>query len=231
VAVLAWVMVGLGAAIQAITGFGFSLVSAPFLIAAYHARLGIEINLVLSVALNIVLVVVNRRSVRVRSALGLLAPAAVATVAVGLLLKSSAGNAWSITAGSLCLAGTLVLWSGATIPGLHGRAATAVVGGLSGAMNVTTGVGGPPVVMFAVNARWSPAVGRATLQAYFLGVNAIGLATLGLPNRIPLALLVAVGGGALIGAVLAGKLPVGPVRTASLALSAAGSILVISRGI
>ncbi len=228
--VLAWAMVALGTAVQAVTGFGFSLVSAPFLIAAYHAPLGIQINLLLSVAVNVCLVARNHRSVRVRSALALFAPAAVASVAVGLALKSSAGDAWAIAAGALCLAGTLVVWSGASFPRLRGPAGTIAVGGLSGAMNVTTGVGGPPVVLFAVNARWSPAVGRATLQAYFLGVNAIGLATLGLPDRFPRRCS-SQGIGLVAGAVMAGRVPAAVLRNTSLALAAAGSLLVIIRSI
>jgi uncharacterized protein len=227
--VAAWITVGLGAAVQAITGFGFSLVSAPFLIAAYHAPEGIQINLVLSVVLNLSLTVVNRRSIEFRSAATLFVPAALATVAVGLALKSYAGTAWTIAAGALCLLGTLVVWSGASFPRLRGTVATAVVGSLSGAMNVTTGVGGPPVVLFAINSRWSPAVSRATLQAYFLGINAIGIATLGLPHQLPLAVIVAVAAGVVLGSVLSGRLPVQLVRRGSLVLAAVGSVLVIVR--
>jgi uncharacterized protein len=229
--VLAWVMVGVGSAVQAVTGFGFSLVSAPFLIAAYHAPLGIQINLVLSVILNIFLVTANRRSVRGRSALALLVPAAIATVAVGLAVRNSEGTAWTIAAGLLCLAGTLVVWSGASFPRLRGPTATVVAGGLSGALNVTTGIGGPPVVLFAVNARWSPEQSRATMQLFFLGINAIGLATLGLPGRFPLPLVGFVVVGLAVGGALAGRIPADRVRTASLALAAAGSILAIARAL
>ncbi|HVB05152.1 MAG TPA: sulfite exporter TauE/SafE family protein [Acidimicrobiales bacterium] len=229
--VLAWVMVGVGAAVQAMTGFGFSLVSAPFLIASYHAPLGIEINLVLSVALNVILLARGHHLVTRRAAGALFVPAALATVAIGLVLRASAGAAWTIAAGALCLAGTLVVWSGISFPRLRGPLATVVVGGLSGAMNVTTGVGGPPVVLFAVNARWEPATSRATMQAYFLGVNAVGLAILGPPAELPLPLLAAVVVGAPLGLALAGRLSVARVRTASLALAALGSLLAIARAL
>ncbi len=229
--VLAWVMVGLGAAVQAVTGFGFSLVSAPFLIAAYHAPLAIQINLLLSVILNVLLVIANHRSMRVGSAFALLVPAGIATVAIGLVVRNSEGTGWTIAAGVLCLAGTLVVWSGASFPRLQGPAATVVAGGLSGALNVTTGIGGPPIVLFAVNARWSPEASRATMQLFFLGINTIGLIVLGLPGRFPLPLVGFVVVGLAAGGALAGRLPADRVRTVSLALAAAGSVLAIARAL
>jgi uncharacterized protein len=224
-------MVGLGAAAQGVTGFGFSLVSAPFLIAAYHAPLGVQLNLLLSVGLNACLILLNRRSIRISTATSLFVPAAAATVVAGYYARSLTGNTWTIGAGVLCLVGTLVIWSGVSFPRLRGRLATVAIGGLSGAMNVTTGVGGPPTVLFTVNAGWPPAVSRATMQAFFFGINAVGLATIGLPDRLPLPVIPALMVGLLIGTILADRVPAGPVRTVSLALSAIGSILAMSRGL
>src|SRR5689334_22694217 len=148
-ALLAWVMVGLGAFAQALTGFGFSLVSAPFLLAAYEAPLGLQLNILLSVALNVGLVAAGRRDVDVRSVIGLLVPATVATVAVGVLLRHTGCRVFTIVGGSVCLVGTLLIWSGLSVGRPHGRVATAAVGAASGAMNVSAGIGGPPVVLFA----------------------------------------------------------------------------------
>src|SRR5688572_17368046 len=114
-------MVGIGAFAQAFTGFGFSLVSAPFLLAAYEAPLGLQLNLVLSVALNAGLVMVGRRDVAVRSLIRLLFPATLATVGVGTVLRHADSDVYTLVGGSLCLAGTIVIWSGVSGRRPHGR--------------------------------------------------------------------------------------------------------------
>lgn len=230
-ALLAWVMVGLGAFAQALTGFGFSLVSAPFLLAAYEAPLGLQLNILLSVALNVGLVAAGRRDVDVRSVIGLLVPATVATVAVGVMLRHTDSRVFTIVGGSVCLAGTLLIWSGLSVGRPHGRVATAAVGAASGAMNVSAGIGGPPVVLFAVSANWRPRVARASLQAFFLGINAVALATLGLPRRMPIGLPVALVVGLVAGHVFVRRFEHISIRTLTLALAAAGSVLAIVRAV
>ncbi len=230
-ALLAWVMVALGAFAQALTGFGFSLVSAPFLLAAYAAPLGLQLNIVLSVVLNIGLVATGRRDVDVRSVARLFVPAMVATIVVGVMLRHTDSRVFTVVGGSVCLAGTLLIWSGFSAGRPHGRVATAVVGAASGAMNVSAGIGGPPVVVFAVSANWRPQVARASLQAFFLGINAVALATLGLPRRMPAGLPVALVVGLLAGRVFVRRFEHVSIRTLTLALAAAGSILAIARAL
>ncbi|MDQ1374120.1 MAG: uncharacterized protein QOJ09_1458, partial [Actinomycetota bacterium] len=74
--VLAGLAVAAGAVAQAVTGLGFSLVSAPLLIALAGPRDGVRLNLVLSVLVNVVLLVPQRTHVRRRDVVRLLVPAA-----------------------------------------------------------------------------------------------------------------------------------------------------------
>ena len=107
-------------------------------------------------------------------------------------------------------------------------------GTVSSAMNVVSGVGGPAVAMYAVNARWPPHAMRPTLQLYFLGLNVVSLAALGLAvpeGATTVALLVALGAGLLLGLRVARRLPAHAIRGAVLGLAIVGGMVAIVRGI
>jgi uncharacterized membrane protein YfcA len=220
-----------GAVAQAVTGFGFSLVTAPLLVAAYGAPEGVQVNVVLAVGLNLLLLVSGRRHVDARAAGRLLVPAVVATVVVGRLIRGSDNDAVTVVAGLLCLVGVGAVARGRTLRRLTGATGTVVVGALSGAMNVAAGIGGPPVVLFGTTAGWTPQVARPTLQLFFLGINAVALATLGLPDEITGWMVAAVVVGLAVGQVAARRLREDQIRAAVLVTAAAGSLLAVVRGL
>ncbi|MGH9281688.1 MAG: TSUP family transporter, partial [Acidimicrobiales bacterium] len=58
----------LGSVAQATTGFGFSLIAAPFLVAAYEVPDGVQLNLLLSMAVNLAVLARTFRGVDLRTA-------------------------------------------------------------------------------------------------------------------------------------------------------------------
>lgn len=227
---LAALAVAVGVAAQAVTGFGFSLVSAPFLIAAYRAPAGVQLNLVLSMAVNVAVLAREHRHVDGRSAALLLAPALVAVVPAAYAARRLSSGVLTVAAGVVCLLAVAALASGTGLRRGTGRAGTAVVGFVSGAMNVVAGISGPPVVLFALGARWPPQRARPTMQLFFLGLNLVTLASLGWPDRFPPGLAVAFAAGVLAAARLGQRSSTASVRTATLAIAAAGSVLAVVRG-
>ena len=113
-------------------------------------------------------------------------------MAVGAVVRDVDHRPLTVIAGVVCLAGTVALASGVTFRRLEGRTATAAIGAASGAMNVTAGIGGPPIALFAVNAGWSPEMARPTMQLFFLGINAVALTTLGTPDELPVGAVLAI---------------------------------------
>lgn len=222
--------VGAGAVSQAVTGFGFSLVSAPFLVAAAAAPRGVEWNLVLSAGLNLVLLARGWRLVRWAEVGRLLVPALVATVGVGYVARHADHRVLTVTAGSLCLLATALAASGWRRRRRPGTGGAVVAGGISGAMNVVAGIGGPPVVVYGLTAGWAADVARPTLQAFFFGINAVAIPSLGVtsvPPVLPIALVLGIVGGLIV----ARRLSEPAVRGAVLAIAAAGSTLAILRGV
>lgn len=229
--ILAAVAVGLGAAAQAVTGFGFSLVSAPFLVAAASAPRGVEWNLVLSAGLNLALLLAcGRRRVRWGEVARMLGPAVVVTVPLGYVARHADRGPLTVAAGALCLGATVAAALGLRASALAGRGGALAAGGLSGAMNVVAGIGGPPVVIYGLNAGWPAAVWRPTMQAFFLGINLVAIPSLGLAAP-PWSLPVAGVGGMAAGLLASRRLPDRAVRWAVLAVAAAGGGLAVARGL
>jgi uncharacterized membrane protein YfcA len=220
-----------GAIASVVAGFGFALMCSPFLVAAYGAPEGVQINLLVSGILSMVLLVTGWEHLDRTSTVRLLVPAAVASVALGLPLRGSDTDSLAALAGAVCLVGVAVVAFGRPLHRATTRLGTAVVGLVSGATNVVAGISGPPVVLFGATVGWSPKVARTTLQAYFLGINIVALVTLGMPDHLPVLVVAAMVVGALIGWPLADRLPADRVRSLGLLLAAVGSVLAIVRGL
>jgi len=226
---LSLLVVCLGAAAQGITGMGFGLICAPFLIRAYGPVEGVQQVVLLSLMLNMVFLLGEFRAVRVRDTLGLLLPALIVVPVIAFVLRGVDSRLLLVVAGVLTISSAAVLWSGLRWPALKGPAGALGAGALSAAMNVAGGLAGPAAALYAVNASWPAASVRSTLQAYGCGLNAVTLLSLGLPV-LHGSLLLGLGAGMLFGLVVAQRLPQAGVRQLVLALAALGGVLAVLSG-
>lgn len=74
------------------------------------------------------------------------------------------------------LIGTLAMAGGIDLARSGSRRATLAAGAVSGLVNGSTGVGGPPAVLLYFSPSKEVAIGRATLIAYFLATDSFGFA-------------------------------------------------------
>jgi len=230
-AVLAGVAVGSGAAVQRISGLGFSLVCAPFLILAEGPLEGVRLANVLAAALGCWMLGVCWRHARWKDAGMLLLPALVVGPIVGIVARRADPSVLGLVAGIACLVAVAVVASGVRVSALHGRGGAIVAGSVSAAMNVAAGIGGPPVALYGVNADWDPDELRGTLQAFFFGLNLVSIASLGLPRVGATSIgvgLASVAVGVVVGSLLAGHVPDRAVRSAVLVIAAVGALVAIA---
>jgi hypothetical protein len=226
--VLSGLAVGAGAAVQRVTGLGFSLVCAPFLIAAEGALPGVRLVNVLALLGNLVLLVRLRREVRWREGLRVLAPAAIVAVPAGLAARRLDPSLLTVLAGLTSLAAVA-----AVATGRRYRLGAVTAGGLAGAGNVLAGVGGPAVAAYALGDGWPPRQVRASLQAVFAALNVVSIAALGPPSVTLVrfsALLGALGAGLLLGDVLGRFASELVVRRGMIAIALVGSMAAVARG-
>jgi len=228
-AVLA-VAVGVGALAQAVSGIGFALVCGPFLVAVLGPLRGVPVAVALSLPLNAAMLLREPRAVRWRPALLLLLPAAAVLPLATYATHRLSGPAATVIAGAATVAAAAALAAGFRLHRAAGPLGAVVAGAASGAMNVLAGIGGPAAALYATNAQWPAATTRATLQAYFLALNVLTLAVLGLPSVSP-GLFAAVLAGFAVGSALVRRLPESTARRATLGLAAASGAVAVVRGL
>ncbi len=221
----------LGAVTQTATGFGFSLVSAPFLVAAYRAPAGVQITVALSLFVNLAVLAREHRRMDVRAVGLMIVPAVAVAVPLGHLVRNAPPGPATVIAGLVCLAAVATLAAGRHLHGLDSRAGRLAIGAVSGGMNATAGMSGPPVALFAANARWPLAMARPTMQLFFFTLNLVTILSLGWPHHMPLGVVAGFVAGLVTGALVAGRLSDAVARPATLVLAAMGSVLAIARGL
>lgn len=225
----------MAAAGQAVTAIGFSLVAVPFVSLAVGPAAAVPTINLLAGALNVVMLAAERRHTDWHRVVMLFVPAAVVIPFVGTAVKRLDTDALSVINGVVILVAAALLATGARARSLRGRRGAVLAGAASGAMNVATSVGGPPVAMYAVNAGWPSATYRPTIQAYFLGINVASLAVRGLPDVPEPGLLPVLGvamlAGWVTGARWARRINDDAVRRALLAVAAAGGSVAVLRGL
>ena len=224
----------LGTLAQSVSGIGFSLVCGPLLVVALGPQDGVRLGVALSLVLNLVLLCRLWRQVDLRRTLLLLVPSALATPLLAVLVRDLPARAAAAAAGLVVLVGVALLASGVRWPAARGRAGAVAAGVLGAATNVVASVAGPVVALWAANAEWRSDVQRASLQAYFLGLNCVALPSLGVP-RVGGALLAgclaALAAGALLGAPLARRVSEGTAQRTTLVLAGAGGLVVLVRAV
>ena len=221
-----------GALVQGLSGFGFSLVVAPVLVSTLGVRHGVQTVNVLAISVNALFLLSDFRRVRWREVGLLLGPAAVTALGAGFLVRVLDRGVLQIVAGTLTILGTIALARGLRLEVAHGKAGAVSAGAISGVMNVVGGIGGPPVALYAVHEGWSPAATRPTMQGYFLFLNAISLVALGLPAAdanlgLGLAGLLL---GWPLGLLLAGRISVSATRRFVYIVAIAGGAAAIAKG-
>lgn len=224
------VAVAAGALAQWVTGIGFALVCAPFLVALLGPEEGVRAAVLLGIPLNITMLFVSRRDLRAGDAALLFVPAAIVLPLAGAAVRRTNANTLALAAGVLTIVASALLATGRRATSIRGRAGAVGAAMVSAAMNAIAAIGGPAVALYAINAGWRPEATRATLQAYFLGLNVITLVVLGFSWPAP-ALAVGLVAGLAAGAALAGRVPVEAARIATLAVAAAGGCAAIARAL
>ncbi|QUH04025.1 sulfite exporter TauE/SafE family protein [Saccharopolyspora erythraea] len=185
-AVLPAVPVLLGAFTQRATGLGFGLFGGPMLIAMTGPVVGVSLANTLSILLCVLVLARTWRDADWRAVLKLGLPALAAIPIGALVVHQLPEGPLLILVGTLVIAAIGLVVLGRSCAILRGTGGAVVAGALSGFMNVTAGVGGPMVSVYALSQRWNRKVLVPTAQAYLLLINLVSVASKGVPDLTPL---------------------------------------------
>ena len=172
------ICVFLAAIVRGYSGFGFSLLAITALSLALSPAEIVPSIFMLEVAASLHLLPGIWRDIHWRSLLPLIVGCLIGTPFGVYALANVPAAPMQIALAIFVLAATLLLWWGFTLEKLPGPAGSVAVGTASGLCNGAFGIGGPPVILFYFSTEGGHAVGRASIIAFFLATDTIGLALL-----------------------------------------------------
>ncbi|MCW3844785.1 sulfite exporter TauE/SafE family protein [Micromonospora yasonensis] len=164
----------LGTVAQAVSGFGYALVTVPLLAATLDPRSAVVVSALTSIGATLNAAVRERAFVRWRVALALIGTGLLGLPAGLLVLAHAPERLLSAVIAVVVLGCVALVWSGARIR--TGPVGLGVVGVLVGTLTAATGTNGPPLVAAFHSLGYDPRTFRATIAATFAGIGLMGLA-------------------------------------------------------
>jgi uncharacterized protein len=166
-----------GAAIvRGFSGFGFSLLTITALSLIYTPAQIVPSIFLLEVAASLHLLPSIWKDIHWRSLLPLVIGCLIATPIGVWLLANIPAPPMQIAMAIFVLVAVALMWRGFALKQMPGQAASAAAGAASGLANGAFGIGGPPVILFYFSSPAGNIAGRASLIAFFLFTDIIGLA-------------------------------------------------------
>ncbi len=177
--ILAAAAVLLAGATTGPTGFGFSLVAAPLLILALPFKTVVPVLACLTLLQCKLMWHQLRRAVDADQVWPMTLAALIGVPVGPHLLLYLDGDLLEVWIGRSSLLAAAALMFGFRFPIAKGRATMGAVGLLSGLLGGTTGMSGPPLVIFLTNQGVRKEVFRANLSAYFVALACVRIMSYG----------------------------------------------------
>ncbi|NDW18349.1 sulfite exporter TauE/SafE family protein [Dysgonomonas sp. 216] len=158
-------------------GFGEALIAVPLLSLFLSIEIAVPLTVLMSIIVALTIVIQDRKQIYFSSVKWLVFFAALG-IPFGLLILFY-GNEFYV---KIALGILIILYSLYTLFGKNtfylktdNKFWLFICGFLSGAFGGAYGINGPPLVVYGNMRRWDAQYFRATLQAYFLPANLLGL--------------------------------------------------------
>ena len=168
----------LAAIVRGFSGFGFSLLSITAISIFMPAREIVPSIFLLEVAASLNLIPSIWREIDWRGIAFLLIGYVVALPFGVYALANVPAPPMNIALGLFVIVTGIMMLRGFQLKRTPGPAATVATGAGSGVLNGAFGTGGPPVVLFYFSTPAAAAVGRASVIAFFLSTDTLGLGEL-----------------------------------------------------
>jgi uncharacterized protein len=164
------------AVVRGFSGFGFSLLAVSALSLVYAPAQIVPSIFMLEVVASLHLLPSIWKDVHWRSLFPLTVGCLIATPFGVWALANVPTRPLQIALSFFVLIATALLWKGFALKSMPGPYASTAAGAASGLANGAFGIGGPPVILFYFASPAGNIVGRASLIAFFLLTDLIGLA-------------------------------------------------------
>lgn len=154
-----------------LTGFGYGLVSVPLLILILPPQTVVPIIVILSTIINITVAWEARKHISLRRIWTLLIGGMIGTPVGAYFLKSLDANVLKVWIGGVIVVFGVLFLKGFKKQVAHEKLALLPIGLVSGLLNGSTSMSGPPVILFFSNQSLDKQTFRASLVTYFTALN------------------------------------------------------------
>lgn len=199
-----------GATTQRLTGMGFALVAAPFVVLIIGPVTGVVLVNICGVLASGLVIPRVFRHVNWRKYVVLASAALLGVIPGAVIVKYVPGSWLQVGVGLIVLVSLTISLRMKTFKPEVGLKPMIVAGSVSGIMNTTAGVGGPAMSVYAIASKWEQESFAATMQPYFLTIGLASIAAkyvaspLSMPQLEPWAW--AVIAGAIVAGLIVGEL-------------------------
>lgn len=225
--------VAAGAVTQRVTGIGFALVASPLLVLVAGPFQGVVLSNLLSLLASLAILAATWRDVELKRGLLLALPALAAIPLGAAVARRVPAPVLMVLVGVMVLLALAAVQVSSRARVLHGVPGALTAGAASGFMNVTAGVGGPAIVLYAISTNWNHRKFAATFQVYALLINLASLAAKGGVRLSAMTLstcAAALTAGIVGGHFLARNFSGDRARQIVIALSALGAVAIVVKG-
>ena len=173
----------LAAFIRGTTGFGFALVFTPFMILIMEPKAVIPLNLILASLSNIMVVASCYKAINIRRLLPMIVISLLGVPIGVFIIAIISPTILKILIGGITVIFAILLVFKLTPRFTNERWASGIAGLMSGILNASTSLSGPPVVLFMHTQSWQKEEIHPSLSAFFLintGASLIGLSISGM---------------------------------------------------
>lgn len=165
----------LAAFVMSITGFGFALVTASLLLFLVDPKTVIVFNVFLGTIVCLPILWQTRKFLRPRRIAVLIISSTLALPLGIYALAQFSSPMLRLIIITMVVIFTILLALGISFKVKEENLGCAVSGFISGALSNSTGLGGPPIILFLLNQEWAKDVFRGNITAYFV-LNGIAAA-------------------------------------------------------
>ena len=181
---LAILIIFLSSIIQGITSFGFSLVAVPLLGMLLPLKVVVPMLVLYSLVLNIIILYHIRSHANLKQIIILVIAGIIGTPFGAHILKVVDENILKVVIGVIVTISAFINLYGIKIKIKNEKLSYIPVGFVSGLMNGSASLGGPPLVLFLTNQGVEKQRFRANLTSYFLILNIFTIPTYFLGGQI-----------------------------------------------
>ena len=175
---LAMLVIFFASLVKGTLGFGYGLLASPLLMTVIDPRLVIAIGIPIQVLLDLLILRQVWGYLDWKRVIPMIV-AGVFGVPTGLfILLAVEPETLRLIVASTVLAAGLLLIFGVSVGIAWERLASAVTGFTTGALFASTGISGPPTVVFMLNQRWERGTFRSSLSAVNVWVESFALVSL-----------------------------------------------------